>query len=67
VFRALWLASVTSNIGTWAHDVGSAWLMTSMTTSPLLVSLLQTAASAPIFMLALPAGALADLADRRRL
>jgi MFS family permease len=67
VFRALWLASVTSNIGTWAHDVGAAWLMTSMTTSPLMVSLLQTAASVPIFMLALPAGALADLVDRRRL
>ena len=67
VFRALWLASVTSNIGTWAHDVGAAWLMTSMTTSPLLVSLLQTAASIPVFMLALPAGALADLVDRRRL
>lgn len=67
VFRALWLASVTSNIGTWAHDVGAAWLMTSLTTSPLLVSLLQTAASVPIFMLSLPAGALADLADRRRL
>jgi MFS family permease len=67
VFRALWLASVTSNIGTWAHDVGAAWLMTSMTTSPLLVSLLQTAASIPVFMLALPAGAMADLVDRRRL
>jgi len=67
VFRALWLASVTSNIGWYAHDVGAAWLMTSMTTSPLLVSLLQTAASIPVFMLALPAGALADLASRRRL
>jgi len=67
VFRALWLASVTSNIGWYAHDVGAAWLMTSTTTSPLLVSLLQTAASVPVFMLALPAGALADLANRRHL
>jgi len=67
VFRALWIASVASNIGSLAHDVGAAWLMTSMTTSPLLVSLLQTAASVPIFMMALPAGALADLVDRRRL
>lgn len=67
VFRALWLASGTSTIGMWVHDVGAAWLMTSMTTSPLLVSLLQTAASAPMLVMALPAGALADLVDRRRL
>lgn len=58
---------LTSNIGTWAHDVGAAWLMTSLTTSPLMVSLLQTAASIPVLILALPAGSLADLVDRRRL
>jgi MFS family permease len=67
VFRALWIATVVSNIGTWMHDVGSAWLMTSLDTSPLLVALLQTAASLPIFFLAVPAGALADIVDRRRL
>src|SRR4051812_28285668 len=49
------------------HDVGAAWLMTSLDPSPLLVALLQTAASRPIFFLALPAGALADIVDRRRL
>src|SRR5213079_498154 len=49
------------------EDVGEAWLMTSQTASPLLVALLQTAQSLPIFILALPAGALADVVDRRRL
>lgn len=49
------------------HDVGAAWQMTSLSTSPLLVSFLQTATSLPFFFLALPAGALADVVDRRRL
>src|SRR6202008_4512188 len=67
VFRSLWIASVVSNIGAWMDDVGEAWLMTSQTPSPFLVALLQTAESLPIFLLALPAGALADIVDRRRL
>jgi MFS family permease len=67
LFRALWVASVVSNLGTWMEEVGEAWLMTDQTASPLLVSLLQTADSLPIFLLALPAGALADIVDRRRL
>src|SRR4051812_6712858 len=67
VFRALWVASVVSTTGTWMHDVGAAWLMTSLDASPLVVALLQTAASLPVFLLALPAGALADVIDRRRL
>jgi MFS family permease len=67
LFRALWIASVVSNLGTWMEEVGEAWLMTDQTASPLLVSLLQTADSLPIFLLALPAGALADIVDRRRL
>jgi MFS family permease len=67
LFRALWIASVTSNIGTWMHELGAGWLMTSLTPSPMMVALMQTAASLPIFLLALPAGALADLADRRRM
>ena len=67
VFRGLWLATVVSTTGTWMHDVGAAWLMTSLEASPLFVSLLQTAASLPVFLLALPAGALADIVDRRRL
>ena len=56
LFRALWIASVTSNIGTWMHELGAGWLMTSLTPSPMMVALMQTAASLPIFLLALPAG-----------
>jgi MFS family permease len=67
LFRALWLAAVASNIGTWMHNVGADWLMTSLAPSPWMVALMQTAENAPLFLLALPAGALADIVDRRRL
>ncbi len=66
-FRALWSAALVSNVGTWMQNVGGAWLMTSLTPSPLVVALMQTATSLPIFLIGLPAGALADLVDRRRL
>jgi hypothetical protein len=59
LFRSLWIAAVVSNVGTWVEDIGVAWLMTSLTKSPVLISLLQTAESLPIFLLALPAGAFA--------
>lgn len=67
VFRALWIATVVSNIGTWMNDVGAGWLMTSLSPSPLLVALVQAATTLPMFILALPAGALADIVDRRRM
>src|SRR6476620_8344914 len=67
VFRSVWTASVASNTGTWMQSVGAAWLMTSLTPSPLLVALMQTATSLPIFLAGLPAGALADVVDRRKL
>src|SRR6478672_3390632 len=67
IFRALWIATVASNIGTWMQDVGESWLMVSLTTSPMLVALVEAAGSLPIVLLALPAGALADIFDRRRL
>ncbi len=67
VFRVLWIASIVSNVGAWMHDVGDSWLMTSLSSSPLLIALVQTADSLPVFLLALPAGALADILDRRRL
>jgi MFS family permease len=67
VFAALWVASLVSNIGTWMQNVGAAWLMTSLSPSPLMVALIQTASSLPILLLALPAGALADIVDRRKL
>jgi MFS family permease/quinol monooxygenase YgiN len=67
VFRALWIASAVSSIGTWMHDVGAAWLMTSLSPSPFLVALMQAASSLPFFLLALPAGAIADVVDRRKM
>src|SRR5215210_8598728 len=67
LFRALWLAAVASNVGTWMHNVGAEWLMTTLAPTPLMVALMQTAENAPTFLLALPGGALADIIDRRRL
>lgn len=65
VFRGLWIASLGSNIGTWLQNVAAGWEMTNLTTSPLLVALVQVAITAPSFLLAIAAGALADIADRR--
>jgi MFS family permease len=67
IFRSLWIASAVSTIGTWMHDVGAAWLMTSLSPSPFLIALMQAASSLPFFLLALPAGAIADVVDRRKL
>ena len=67
MFRALWIASLTSNVGTWMQSVAAVWLMTSLSSSPVMVALVQTAASLPLVFLALPAGALADMVDRRKL
>jgi MFS family permease len=67
VFRDRWIASTVSSVGTWMQDTAGTWLMTSLTTSPLLIALMQTAASLPVLVLGLLAGATADLFDRRRL
>ena len=67
LFRSLWIAAVVSYTGTWMQNVGAGWLMTEITTSPLMVSLVQAAAAIPVFLVVLPAGALADMVDRRRL
>src|SRR2546428_4662730 len=67
VFRALWTASLVSNIGTWMQNVSAAWAMTSLSPSPLMVALVQSATSLPVFLVGLPAGAIADIVDRRRL
>lgn len=64
-FRWLWLATLVSNIGSWMHEVGAGWLMTSLTTSPVMVALMQTATSLPAFFVLLPSGALSDILDRR--
>src|SRR5712672_4838273 len=67
LFRGLWIATIVSNIGTWMHDVGAGWLMTSLSPSPYMVALVEAADSLPVMLLALPAGAIADIVDRRRL
>jgi MFS family permease len=67
VFRAFWIANVVSLVGAWAHDVAAAWLMTSLAPSPFMVAMVQTATTLPFCILALPAGALADILNKRRL
>ena len=67
LFRNLWIAAVISYTGTWMQNVGAGWLMTTMTMSPFMVGLVQAAATLPVFLVIIPAGALADMMDRRRL
>jgi MFS family permease len=67
LFRDRLIASVISNTGAWMQDTAGTWLMTSLTTSPLYISLMQTAASLPVLLFGLPAGSMADILDRRRL
>jgi len=67
LFRSLWIAAVVSYTGTWMQNVGAGWLMTQLSDSPLMVSLVQAASAIPVFIAVLPAGALADMVDRRRL
>jgi MFS family permease len=67
MFRNLLIADLVSDIGTFMQGVGAAWLMVSQGAGPLLVALTQTASALPFFVLALPAGALGDIFDRRRL
>ncbi len=67
LYRVLWTAQLTSNIGTWMQTVGAQWLMGSLSRDPLLVALIQTATSLPVFLVGFPAGALGDILDRRRL
>ncbi|EEO27504.1 MFS transporter [Oxalobacter paraformigenes] len=66
VFRMLWIAILFVNIASWMQDVGAGWLMTSLAPTPVMVSLVQAATSTPFFLLAIPAGAMADIVDRRR-
>ncbi|HUI83646.1 MAG TPA: MFS transporter [Candidatus Binatia bacterium] len=67
LFRTLWIAAVVSYTGTWMQNVGAAWLMTALTMSPLMVGLVQAAGSIAVFLIVLPAGAIADMVDRRKL
>ncbi|MBW8747944.1 MAG: MFS transporter [Acidobacteria bacterium] len=68
LFRDRWIASTVSNLGTWMQDTAGTWLMTVLSAgSPLLIALMQTAASLPVLLLGLLAGATADVFERRRL
>ncbi|HLI75557.1 MAG TPA: MFS transporter, partial [Acidobacteriaceae bacterium] len=67
LFRDRWIASTVSGVGTWMQDTAGTWLMTVLTSSPLLIALMQTAASLPVLFLGILAGATADIYDRRRL
>ncbi|UOQ97801.1 MFS transporter [Hymenobacter sp. 5317J-9] len=67
IFRAVWIAGMVSNVGTWMQNVAGVWLVTTLTTSALLVALMQAATSLPAFLLSMPAGAMADMVDRRKL
>src|SRR6266576_5155188 len=66
LFRSLWIAAIISYIGTWMQSVGAGWMMTVIGGSPLMVGLVQAAVALPVFLVILPAGALADMVDRRR-
>ncbi|PYV71839.1 MAG: MFS transporter, partial [Acidobacteria bacterium] len=66
LFRSLWFAAVISYTGTWMQNVGAGWLMTQLTMDPFKVGLVQAATTLPVFLVILPAGALADMVDRRR-
>ena len=65
-FAIIWIATVISNIGTWMYNLASGWLMLGLNADPFIVSLVQVANSLPMFLFAIPAGALVDIVDRRR-
>jgi MFS family permease len=67
VFRALWIAVLVANVGIWMQGVAAAWEMTTLSRSPALVALVQTATSLPVVIASLPAGVLADILDRRHM
>ncbi|OBB59521.1 MFS transporter [Mycobacterium sp. 852013-51886_SCH5428379] len=67
VYRALWIAQLVSNMGTWMQTVGAQWMLVGDPDAAVLVPLVQTATTLPVMLLALPSGVLADLVDRRRL
>jgi MFS family permease len=65
-FSVLWTGTVVANVGSWMYTAAAGWLMTSLNPDPLIVSMVQVAATLPMFLFAIPAGALADIVDRRK-
>lgn len=66
-YAVIWVATVVANIGSWMYAAAAGWLMTGLDPSPLSVSLVQVADTLPMLLAAIPAGALADIVDKRRL
>jgi MFS family permease len=65
-FAVLWTSAVVANIGGWMYSAAAGWLMTSLDPDPFIVSMVQVATTLPMFLFALPAGALADIVDKRK-
>ena len=65
-YAVLWCATVFANVGTWMYSAAAGWLMTTLDPDPLMVAAVQAATTLPMFLFALPAGALADIVDTRR-
>jgi MFS family permease len=65
VFRAVWIGNLCAGLGTWLQNTGAGWLMTDLAPEPAMVAAVNAATTLPIFLFALPAGALADIIDRR--
>src|SRR5215470_4461534 len=67
LYRKLWWGSFIANIGAWMYNVGVSWLSTTMSASPLMISLIQTASALPAFLFGYIAGVISDRVDRRKL
>ena len=67
VFRALWIAVLVSNIGSWMQTVGAQWLLVDEHAAPVVIALVQTASSLPVLLIGIPAGVIGEFVDRRRL
>lgn len=67
VYRSFWICAFLSNLGTWIQDVAASWVMTHLSTSPLVISLLSFSSSLPVLFLSIPAGYIADLGHRRKI
>lgn len=67
VFRSFWICALLSHLGTWIQDVAASWVLTHLSTSPLVISLLSFTNSLPILLLSIPAGYIADIGYRRKM
>lgn len=66
-FRNIWIANLVGNLGTWAQSVAVAWVITAAHAGPIMVAMVQVASAAPLVLLSIAAGVLADNYDRRKI